>query len=137
MFDKGKQRLAKMGAATKEGFAKAGTATKEGFAKVGTATKEGFAKAGTATKEGLSKMKTNFFTRKKKTEDNSTELTQLAPQAAGGNKTRKNQQYIHEIKENRNELFNKEMEIINSIRNFKHGHIHETKKQFVNVIKRS
>jgi hypothetical protein len=59
------------------------------------------------------------------------------PQAAGGNKTRKNGQYIREIKENRNELFNKEMEIINSIRNFKHGHIHEPKKQFINVIKRS
>jgi hypothetical protein len=63
------------------------------------------------------------------------------PQGGGqdinNNKTRKNGQYIREIKENRNELFNKEMEIINSIRNFKHGHIHEPKKQFVNVIKRS
>jgi hypothetical protein len=40
---------------------------------------------------------------------------------AGGNKTRKYRHYIHEIKQNRKELFNKEMEIINSIRNFKHG----------------
>jgi hypothetical protein len=56
---------------------------------------------------------------------------------AGCNITRKNRQYIHEIKDNRTHLFNKEMEIINSIRNFKHGHIHEPKKQFINVIKRS
>jgi hypothetical protein len=39
----------------------------------------------------------------------------------GGNKTRKYRHYIKDIKENRKELFNKEMEIINSIRNFKHG----------------
>ena len=139
MFDKGKQRLAKMGAATKEGFAKMGAATKEGFAKAGTATKEGFAKAGTATKEGFAKMKTNvsnFFTRKNKKEYNSTELTPLEPQAGGGNKTRKNRQYIREIKDNRAHLFNKEMEIINSIRNFKHGHIHEPKKQFMRAVKR-
>jgi hypothetical protein len=38
------------------------------------------------------------------------------------NKTRKNREYIHEIKENRKQLFDKEMEIINSIRNFKHEH---------------
>jgi hypothetical protein len=55
----------------------------------------------------------------------------------GGNKTRKNGQYIREIKENRNELFNKEMEIINSIRNFKHGHTDEPKKQFIRAVKRS
>ena len=132
MFDKGKQRLATMG-----------TATKEGFAKVRTATKEGFAKAGTATKEGFAKMKTNvsnvsnFFTRKKKTEDNSTELTPLAPQTGGGNKTRKNRQYIREIKDNRAHLFKKEMEIINSIRNFKYGHTDEPKKQFIRAVKRS
>ena len=109
MLDKGKQRLATMGAATKEGFAKMKTNV------------------------------SNFFTRKKKTEDNSTELTPLAPlepQAGGGNKTRKNRQYIREIKDNRAHLFNKEMEIINSIRNFKHGHIHEPKKQFIRAVKR-
>jgi hypothetical protein len=66
----------------------------------------------------------------------------------GGNKTRKNRQYIHEIKENRTQLFNKEMEIINSIRNFKHGHHHgpnengknkpeNIQKKFIKVIKRS
>lgn len=93
-------------------------------------------------KEGFAKMKTNFsnfFTRKKKTEDNSTELTPLAPlepQAGGGNKTRKNRQYIREIKDNRAHLFNKEMEIINSIRNFKYGHTDEPKKQFLRAVKR-
>jgi hypothetical protein len=45
----------------------------------------------------------------------------LGQAQAGGNKTRKYRHYIHEIKQNRKELFNKEMEIINSIRNFKHG----------------
>jgi hypothetical protein len=66
----------------------------------------------------------------------------------GGNKTRKNRQYIHEIKENRTQLFNKEMEIINSIRNFKHGQHHgpnehsknkqeNIQKRFIKVIKRS
>ena len=66
----------------------------------------------------------------------------------GNNKTRKNRQYIHEIKENRTQLFNKEMEIINSIRNFKHGHHHghnehgnnkpeNIEKKFIKVIKRS
>jgi hypothetical protein len=63
------------------------------------------------------------------------------PQAGGqdinNNKTRKNGQYIREIKDNRTHLFNKEMEIINSIRNFKHGHIHEPKKQFIKAVKRS
>ncbi len=69
---------------------------------------------------------------------------------SGGNITRKNRQYIHEIKENRKQLFNKEMEIINSIRNFKHGHHHghgpnehgknkaeNIEKKFIKVIKRS
>jgi len=109
MLDKGKQKLATMGAATKEGFAKMKTNV------------------------------SNFFTRKKKTEDNSTELTPLAPlepQAGGGNKTRKNRQYIREIKDNRAHLFNKEMEIINSIRNFKYGHTDEPKKQFLRAVKR-
>ena len=68
----------------------------------------------------------------------------------GNNKTRKNRQYIHEIKENRTQLFNKEMEIINSIRNFKHGHHsghgpnekgknkpENIQKKFIKVIKRS
>ena len=66
----------------------------------------------------------------------------------GNNITRKNRQYIHEIKENRTQLFNKEMEIINSIRNFKHGHHHghnehsknkpeNIEKKFIKVIKRS
>jgi hypothetical protein len=68
----------------------------------------------------------------------------------GGNITRKNRQYIREIKENRTQLFNKEMEIINSIRNFKHGHHHghspnehgknkpeNIEKKFIKVIKRS
>jgi hypothetical protein len=62
------------------------------------------------------------------------------PQAAGGNKTRKNrqQQYMREIKDNRTHLFNKEMEILNSIRNFKNGHIDNdnTKKQFMKAVKR-
>ena len=59
------------------------------------------------------------------------------PQAAGG-KTRKTRHFIHEIKDNRTHLFNKEMEIINSIRNFKHGHIDNdnTKKQFMKSVKR-
>ena len=59
------------------------------------------------------------------------------------NKTRKNREYIHEVKENRKQLFDKEMEIINSIRNFKHGQHGQThdkreniKKEFINVIKR-
>ena len=69
-------------------------------------------------------------------------------QAGGGeednsiNKTRKNGQYVHEIKQNRTELFNKEMEIINSIRNFKDIHgLNERgeniQKKFIKVIKRS
>ena len=62
---------------------------------------------------------------------------QRGGQDISNNKTRKNGQYMREIKENRTELFNKEMEIINSIRNFKHGHTDEPKKQFINVIKRS
>jgi hypothetical protein len=62
---------------------------------------------------------------------------QRGGQDINNNKTRKNGQYIRDIKENRNELFNKEMEIINSIRNFKHRHTDEPKKQFINVIKRS
>ena len=76
-----------------------------------------------------------------KTNEVSQPQPQVQPQG-GGNKTRKNRQhqYIHEIKKNRNELFNKEMEIINSIRNFKHGHIDNdndnTKKQFMNAVKR-
>jgi hypothetical protein len=55
---------------------------------------------------------------------------------SGGNKTRKNRQYVREIKENRTHLFNKEMEIINSIRNFKHGRTDNTKKQFIKAVKR-
>jgi hypothetical protein len=64
----------------------------------------------------------------------------------GGNITRKNRQYIHEIKNNRTHLFNKEMEIINSIRNFKHVHgrnehgknkPENIQKKFIKVIKRS
>jgi hypothetical protein len=57
----------------------------------------------------------------------------------GGNKTRKNRQYVREIKDNRTHLFNKEMEIINSIRNFKHGRTDNdnTKKQFIKAVKRS
>ena len=62
---------------------------------------------------------------------------QRGGQDISNNKTRKNGQYIRDIKENRNELFNKEMEIINSIRNFKHRHTDEPKKQFINVIKKS
>jgi hypothetical protein len=56
---------------------------------------------------------------------------------SGGNKTRKNRQYIREIKQNRTELFNKEMEIINSIRNFKHGHNKDSKKRFMKAVKRA
>jgi hypothetical protein len=62
---------------------------------------------------------------------------QRGGQDINNNKTRKNGQYMREIKENRTELFNKEMEIINSIRNFKHGHTDEPKKQFIKVLKRS
>ena len=60
----------------------------------------------------------------------------------GNNKTRKNREYIHEVKENRKQLFDKEMEIINSIRNFTHGpHEHDHKheninKKFIKVITR-
>ena len=72
---------------------------------------------------------------------------QLDALAAGG-KTRKNRQYIHEIKENRTHLFNKEMQILNSIRNFKNGQHHgpnergknkpeNIQKKFIKVIKRS
>ena len=68
-----------------------------------------------------------------------SEPTTESPQG-GGNKTRKNRQhqYIHEIKQNRTHLFNKEMEILNSIRNFKNGHIDNdnTKKQFMKAVKR-
>jgi hypothetical protein len=55
----------------------------------------------------------------------------------GGNKTIKNGQYMREIKDNRTHLFNKEMQILNSIRNFKHVHIDEPKKQFMKAVKRS
>jgi hypothetical protein len=75
-------------------------------------------------------------------------VTRKNSDQAGSNITRKNRQYIHEIKENRTQLFNKEMEIINSIRNFKHVHVRghnengKTKpeniqKKFIKVIKRS
>ena len=66
-------------------------------------------------------------------------VTQGGGQDINNNKTRKNQQYIHEIKDNRTHLFNKEMEILNSIRNFKNGHIDNdnTKKKFMKTIKRS
>lgn len=107
------------------------------------------AKMKTATKVGLGKVGTAFsnfrsrFTRKKEVNQNKysplpgTDVSELQPQAAGG-KTRKNQQhqYIHEIKKNRNELFNKEMEILNSIRNFKNGHNDDTKKPFMKAVKR-
>jgi hypothetical protein len=63
------------------------------------------------------------------------EAPQVA-QAAGG-KTRKTRQYIHDIKKNRTELFNKEMEIITSIRNFKHGHNDDSKKRFIKAVKTS
>lgn len=138
-------RLAKMKTATKEGFIKAGTATKEGLAKVGTA---------------LSNFRSRFTRKTEVNQNNYSPLTntddtnanevpqpqgQAQPQGegqAGGNKTRKirQHQYIHEIKQNRTHLFNKEMEIINSIRNFKHGHIDNdndnTKKQFMRAVKR-
>ena len=63
---------------------------------------------------------------------------QTGGQDTNNNKTRKNGQYIREIKDNRTHLFNKEMEILNSIRNFKHGHIDKdnTKKQFMKAVKR-
>ena len=76
-----------------------------------------------------------------------TAESEWVPRAqSGGNITRKNRQYIHEIKDNRTHIFNKEMEIINSIRNFKHGHNHvqgpnehgkNIQKKFIKVIKRS
>ena len=65
-----------------------------------------------------------------------SDLSSTLPQAAGG-KTRKTRQYIHDIKKNRTELFNKEMEIINSIRNFKHGHNDDSKKRFIKAVKTS
>ena len=63
---------------------------------------------------------------------------QRGGQDINNNKTRKNRQrqYIHEIKQNRTHLFNKEMEILNSIRNFKNGHNDDTKKQFMKAVKR-
>jgi hypothetical protein len=75
-------------------------------------------------------------------------VTRKNSDQAGSNITRNKRQYIHEIKENRTQLFNKEMEIINSIRNFKHVHVRghnengKTKpeniqKKFIKVIKRS
>ena len=127
-------------------LAKMKTATKEGLAKVGTATKEGLAKVGTALSNFRSK-----FTRKTEvnqnnysllTNNNDTNANEVSQPQVGGNKTRKirQHQYIHEIKQNRTHLFNKEMEIINSIRNFKHGHIDNdndnTKKQFMRAVKR-
>ena len=135
-------RLAKMKTATKEGLAKVGTATKEGLAKVGTALSN-FRSRFTKKKE------TNYSPLPNTDDTNANEVSQPQGQAqpqgegqAGGNKTRKirQHQYIHEIKQNRTHLFNKEMEIINSIRNFKHGHIDNdndnTKKQFMRAVKR-
>ena len=62
------------------------------------------------------------------------------PTQTGGNKTRKYRHYIHDIKENRKELFNKEMEIINSIRKFKYGrHVMngtQNKNKYKNMRKR-
>ena len=128
-------------------FAKMKTATKERLAKVGTVTKEGLAKVGTA----FSNFKDRITRKNKESKPNNiddinaNDVSQVQGQGkgqSGGNKTRKNRQhqYIHEIKQNRNELFNKEMEIINSIRNFKHGHIDNdndnTKKHFMNAVKR-
>jgi hypothetical protein len=95
-------------------------------------------------KEGFAKVKTAFSNLKDRfTKKNNYSVlpdTDNPPDnklSGGGNKTRKNRQYIREIKDNRTHLFNKEMEIINSIRNFKHRHTDEPKKQFINVIKRS
>ena len=64
-------------------------------------------------------------------------MIDLGERQAGGNKTIKNGQYMREIKDNRTHLFNKEMQILNSIRNFKHVHIDEPKKQFMKAVKRS
>jgi len=88
-------------------------------------------KIGTKISQGASRFSQAFgrFTQRNR--------GQRGGQDINNNKTRKNGQYIRDIKENRNELFNKEMEIINSIRNFKHRHTDEPKKQFINVIKRS
>ena len=80
--------------------------------------------------------------------DNNQEYPDLIKLGGGGNKTRKNRQYIHEIKENRTHLFNKEMQILNSIRNFKNVQHHgpnergknkpeNIQKKFIKVIKRS
>ena len=114
-----------------------GTKIKDSMSKAGTSMRASMGKAGASMKR--------FFTRGKVG----------GGQAGGGedngnNKTRKNRQYIHEIKENRTQLFNKEMEIINSIRNFKHGHHsghgpnekgknkpENIQKKFIKVIKRS
>ena len=126
------------------------------LAKMKTATKEGLAKVGTALSNFRSRftrkteVNQNNYSPLPNTDDtNANEVSQPQGQAqpqgegqAGGNKTRKirQHQYIHEIKQNRTHLFNKEMEIINSIRNFKHGHIDNdndnTKKQFMRAVKR-
>ena len=87
-------------------------------------------------KRGLQKTR-QLFTRKIPQQSQSTAV------AVGGgnanNKTRKNRQYIHEIKENREHLFTKEMEIIKSIRNFKHGQDKKEniEKKFIKTITRS
>jgi len=107
-------------------------------------------------KSGLQKF-TDFFTKKNKKQEpaapteppatpaaatpvaaTTAEATPAPISQGGGNKTRKNRQYIREIKDNRTHLFKKEMEIINSIRNFKHGRIDNdnTKKQFMKAVKR-
>ena len=70
-------------------------------------------------------------------------LPPKSTQVGGNNKTRKYRRYIHDIKQNRRELFNKEMEIINSIRKFKHrthkndvNKSRNIKRKFIKQIKR-
>jgi hypothetical protein len=132
--------------ASKPAASASATSSKPAGPGVGAKIKGGIGKAGASMSKAGAKIKAgmgrvgSFFTRRKVgggqsgggEEDNSNNIT------------RKNRQYIHEIKENRTQLFNKEMEIINSIRNFKHGSNEHDKnkpenieKKFIKVIKRS
>jgi len=102
---------------------------------------------GAKIKAGVSKIGTgmrNFFGRFSRSKSGGGQAGGGGEEDNDNNKTRKNRHYIHEIKENRTQLFNKEMEIINSIRNFKHGPNENGKnkpeniqKKFIKVIKRS
>ena len=96
----------------------------------------------TAGKTSLYQRGRQFLTRTSTPKAENPPSPSTAVAAGGGNannKTRKNRQYIHEIKENREHLFTKEMEIIKSIRNFKHGQDKKEniEKKFIKTITRS